>query len=69
MIKDNKTSDLIKNKIYFYDKNINQDKEELLKSLNVEVIKSTKKYGENWSEYYLDTINHIKNKIPAANTV
>ena len=69
MIKDNKTSDLIKNRIYFYDKNINQDKEELLKSLNVEVIKSTKEYGENWSQYYLETINYIKNKISAAKPV
>ena len=69
MIKDNKTSGLINNKIYFYDKNIKKDKEELLNSLNVEVIKSSKDYGDNWSEYYLDTINRIKEKIPAANTV
>jgi hypothetical protein len=65
MIKDKKTSDLIKNKIYFYDKNIKEDKEELLDSLGVSVVKPTKEYGENWSEYYLDTINDIKEKIEA----
>jgi len=69
MIKDQKTSDLINNKIYFYAKNINEDKEELLKCINVIVVKADKNYSKNWKEYYLDTINHIKGKIPIAKNV
>ncbi|PIF59545.1 hypothetical protein [Flavobacterium sp. 2] len=61
IMNEEKTSSLIKNKIYFYDRHIKSDKEDLLKSLNVTVIKPKQdNYKNNWHNYYTDTINQIK---------
>ena len=64
ILNEEKSSNLITNKIYFYDRNIKLDKEELLKSLNVTVVKPKEdNYKNNWNEYYTDTIKKIKQKI------
>jgi hypothetical protein len=64
ILNEEKSSNLISNNIYFYDRNIKADKEELLKSLNVTVIKPKEdNYKDNWHQYYTDTIKKIKNKI------
>lgn len=64
IINEEKTNNLIKNNIYFYDSNIKKDKEELLNSLNVKVIKPKKHTAKfSWHQYYVDTIRDIEKKI------
>ncbi len=64
IINEEKSSNLVKNNIYFYDRHIKTDKEELLRSLNVTVVKPEKdNYKNNWHQYYTDTINQIKHMI------
>lgn len=61
IIHEEKTNSLVKNKIFFYDRHIKCDKEELLNSLNVTVVKpKPDNYKNNWHKYYTDTFNQIK---------
>jgi len=64
ILNEERSSNLIKNNIYFYDRYIKADKEELLRSLNVKVVKPKEdNYKNDWHKYYTDTINQIKRKI------
>ena len=64
ILNERKTSNLIKNKIYFYDRHISIEKEGLLRSLNVCVIKPPETEIEiTWTEYYTNTITEIHKKI------
>jgi hypothetical protein len=63
VLSEQKTAHLVQNKIYFYSRHLTQDKEGLLKSLHVTVIKPIiDNYGENWAKYYSETIGQIKLK-------
>jgi hypothetical protein len=63
MMHEEKTSSLVTNKIFFYGRHIKSDKEELLNSLNVKVVKpNPDNYKNEWHKYYTDTINKIKCK-------
>lgn len=64
ILNEEKTSTLIKNKIYYYDRHLSDEKEGLLKSLNVTVIKPKEDDNKiSWTEYYTNTIKEIKTKI------
>ncbi|PAC27044.1 SIR2 family protein [Flectobacillus sp. BAB-3569] len=64
IIHEEKTKSLVKNKIFFYERYINSDKEELLNSLNVTVVKpKPDNYTNDWHKYYTDTINDIRDKV------
>lgn len=69
ILNEEKTSTLIKNKIYFYDRYITDEKVGLLKSLNVTVIMPIKENKEmTWSQYYSNTIGEIRSKIEQPDT-
>lgn len=63
ILSEEKTSSLVQNKIYFYGRHLTTEKEGLLKSFHITVIKpEVDDYGDNWDKYYTDTIAHIKKK-------
>jgi hypothetical protein len=64
IIYEEKTKSLVNNKIFFYDRHIKSDKEELLNSLNVTVVKpKPDNYRNDWREYFTNTIKEIRNKV------
>lgn len=64
ILKEEKTKRFVKNKIYYYDRHIKKDKEALMESLDIIVIKpQIDDYKNNWNKYYTDTINNIKSKM------
>jgi hypothetical protein len=63
ILSEEKTSSLVQNKIFYYSRHLTPEREGLLKSLHVNVVKpDVDNYGNNWDKYYIDTIGHIKKK-------
>lgn len=63
IISDEKSNSLLNNEIYYYDRYIKSDKEALLNSLNVKVIKPKNDTYDDWNAYYTDILKQIENKI------
>jgi len=60
LLRDNRFKNSLKNKVYFYDSCIDPEKEGLLKSLNVEVIKTEREDCKDaWMNYYYSVFENI----------
>lgn len=60
-LSEERTAAFVKNKIYFYTTNLKPEKEGLLKSLNITVVKPQNDvYESDWPKYYIDTLDQIE---------
>jgi hypothetical protein len=60
ILHESKTNHLVKNRIYFYARNVEPEKRELLRTLNVDVLNPYPDgYGDDWYSYYCDVIEQI----------